>query len=415
MTSPSPSPVPCSDRPVVRPGPFLLAGVPDGPGLEAHRRRWGALPEANVLTAEDLALRCEAVALGGRGGARFPFATKLRTVAGARRRPAVVVNGSEGEPASAKDAALLRHVPHLVLDGAAAAARALGAREVHVVLPGDRPLVAATVREALAERHDHRLRWRTSTASPRFVAGQSRAVLELLAGRENLPVTAWAPDAVSGLDRRPTLLSNAETWAHVGALALAGAAAYSRFGSADEPGTTLLSLGVGTEPPHVHEVEHGAPLADLVPTALRGEPVLVGGFHGTWVPWETVARATVSPRHLTELGAPLGAGVMHLPTPGACPLELTVRIVGYLAAESAGRCGPCVNGLPALAEAVHGLALGRPGARTRVEQLVGLLPGRGACAHPDGTVRLVRSTMVALAAEVDAHEHGSCRRLRVAS
>ena len=94
------------------------------------------------------------VALRGRGGAAFPFATKLRRWPRARRsrRPVIVVNLSEGESASSKDAALSLTRPHLVLDGAVATARALGAREIHVVLPAERAFAGRRMREAVAER-----------------------------------------------------------------------------------------------------------------------------------------------------------------------------------------------------------------------------------------------------------------------
>ena len=78
----------------------------------------------------------ESASLRGRGGAGFPVARKVRAVATRRRRPVVVVNAAEGEPASGKDAALLRHAPHLVLDGAEILARALGTRDVRGLGPG---------------------------------------------------------------------------------------------------------------------------------------------------------------------------------------------------------------------------------------------------------------------------------------
>ena len=90
-------------------------------------------------------------------------------------------------------------------------------------------------------------------------------------------------------------------------------------------------------------------------------------------------------------------------------------MVGYLAGQSAGRCGPCFNGLPALAAASarsrSGTA-GPPGWRSSRRLVV----RRGACAHPDGTVRLVRSLLSTFAAEVEAHGEGRCleaARLRV--
>ncbi len=398
------SPVLVSEDLRVQPGPLLLHGAGDGPGLAAHRARWGQVPHVDVDALGDLA---RGAGLRGRGGAGFPFATKLAAVAGGRRG-FVVVNAAEGEPASAKDAALLTTAPHLVLDGAAAAARALGLREVHVVLPGDRARARAAMSTAIRERDDRRLRWRTRTAAPQFVSGQSRAVVELLEGRPNLPVTAWEPEAVRGVHGRPTLLSNAETWAHLGALVLAGLPAYIRFGTDAEPGTTLLTVTTPGRQPHVHEVEHGSPVVDVLPVRARGGPVLMGGFHGAWVRWDVLAGAPVSRSGLAELGVPLGAGVVHAPAPGSCPLGLTSQIVAHLASQSAGRCGPCFLGLPALADAVAALLEGRPGARDRAASLTGMVAGRGACAHPDGTVRLVRSLLTTLADEVGAHAMGSC-------
>ena len=181
-------------------GPRSAGGLASGPSLGAHRAQYGDLPR---LAVDDLVAAVDDVGLRGRGGAAFPFAIKLRTAAEGSRRPVVVVNLSEGEPASSKDSALARTRPHLVLDGAGATARALGARQVHVVLPGDRPLTAAAMETAMDERRDRRVRLVRHVASPQFVAGQARAVLELMAGRPNLPVTAWAPEAVAGHRRAP--------------------------------------------------------------------------------------------------------------------------------------------------------------------------------------------------------------------
>ena len=104
----------------------LLAGVRNtaAPTLAEHLECYGALP-----LRDDVADLCESAGLRGRGGAAFPLATKLRSVATRRGRRVVVANGVEGEPASGKDKVLLRLAPHLVLDGVVAAAEAVGARE----------------------------------------------------------------------------------------------------------------------------------------------------------------------------------------------------------------------------------------------------------------------------------------------
>jgi NADH:ubiquinone oxidoreductase subunit F (NADH-binding) len=123
----------------------------------------------------------------------------------------------------------------------------------------------------------------------------------------------------------------------------------------------------------------------------------------------------VSVTGLRGLGAALGAGVVLSAPDGECPLELTSRVVDYLAGQSAGRCGPCFNGLPALARALGSVRDGHGGV-DRVGELSKLVERRGACAHPDGTVRLVRSLLGTFAGEVTAHGEGRCleaARLRV--
>jgi NADH:ubiquinone oxidoreductase subunit F (NADH-binding) len=387
----------------VLPGPWLLRAP--APDLATHRALRGQLPTLGLGELADLVDGC---GLRGRGGAAFPFATKLRTTAATRsRRRHVVVNLSEGEPASLKDLALTLHQPHLVLDGATLVAAALGTRDVHVVMPAEHPAAAESLRRALEERRSEdravRRRWRLHTATPRFVAGEASAVTELIEGRMNLPVTSWQPTAVSGLRGEPTLLSNGETYAQLAALALGGTAVP---GTATEPGTRLLSIRERSGTTRVVEVAHGTPWgAVLTPEEFSGA-VLLGGYHGVWAPPGLLGLLTVSHADVAAAGLGLGAGVV-LPLPaGACPLNFTAAVTRYLANQSAGRCGPCFRGLPALATAFEDLLRG--GSAEPVEQLVGLVSGRGACAHPTGTARLVRSALAVFPEEVAAHADGRC-------
>jgi NADH:ubiquinone oxidoreductase subunit F (NADH-binding) len=404
-------------------GPLLLRSL-DGrgergagdPGLAHHRRFW---PEPVRVPPERLVLEAGRARIAGRGGADFPFARKLQVAIDSGRRRELVVNASEGEPASAKDSTLLLAVPHLVLDGAELVAEALGIGVVHVVVPGKRPAVTEAVRRAVAERPTGRrsLTFEIHPTSGGFVGGQSRAVLELLSGRDNLPVTSWEPEAVAGLRGRPTLMSNAETFAHLAAVHGVGVGAYTRLGTPDEPGTRLLSVAADGPGGVVVEVAHGEPLVNVL--QLCGyepdHPVLLGGYHGSWLSPAQVRQATISRAGLVPLRARLGAGVILPLLPGDCPVGFTAQIVGYLAERRAQRCGPCVFGLPALARACEQLALpaaGRTGPRPdveRVRELCTLVTGRGACQHPDGTARLVLSLLDTFEAEVLAHQHGTCR------
>lgn len=183
---------------------------------------------------------------------------------------------------------------------------------------------------------------------------------------------------------------------------LHGEPAYAALGTPAEPGTTLLTLSGPV--PEVVEAPFGTPLRDVLPATWRGRPLLVGGFHGSWVDGATAAGATVSVDELAGRGTPLGAGV--LACPDGCPVRFTSAVVSYLAGQSAGRCGPCRNGLPALADAVRDVASGR-GGTAPVEELAALVHGRGACAHPDGTVRLVRSMLATFPLHSAEHAAGS--------
>jgi NADH:ubiquinone oxidoreductase subunit F (NADH-binding) len=397
-------------------GPLLLRslGETSDPGLAEHRRLWN---EPARRTSAQLIELSWKIGLTGRGGAEFPFARKLQAAVESGRKRELVVNCSEGEPASAKDSALLLAAPHLVLDGAQLLAEALDISHVHLAVPGERPHVVASVQAAIRERRRGRkaVHFETHVTSGGFVGGQARAVLEMLAGRDNLPVTAKTPEAISGLRGRPTMLSNAETLAHLAAVSDLGPEAYARWGTAAEPGTRLLSISADGPGGLVIEAPYGVPLAELLSFCGYdpNRPLLLGGYHGTWLAPYQVTNCTLSSQDLARFGARLGAGVLLPMLPGDCPLTYTAQIVDYLAQQRAKRCGPCTNGLPALAHACKRL----PGVRSRresadlvqrIRELAGLVTGRGACAHPDGTARLVGSMLDTFAPEVENHVDGYC-------
>ncbi|MEU5048920.1 NADH-ubiquinone oxidoreductase-F iron-sulfur binding region domain-containing protein [Streptomyces sp. NPDC021096] len=387
--------------------PRLLAGLDRQPWLDraAHLALHGPPPTPSW---SELAALAEEIGLRGRGGAGFPFARKLRAVTASLRRTggaaAVVVNGSEGEPGCLKDTALLLHVPHLVLDGALMAAGALGAEQVAVGVT--REDVELSVRRAVAERGTSGPAVRVVRLPERFVTGEGTALVRGVGGGPALPSGRKVRSSESGLGGVPTLVSNTETFAQLAVAARLGAAGFRELGLAEEPGTVLLTVAGK----HVVETPTGLPL----PYALGlcgtdpGQGVLVGGYHGTWLGAAGAAAATISRDSLAAAGAVFGAGAL-LPLPeSTCPVGETARVARWLAAESAGQCGPCFQGLPSLAESLFEAAHG--GGRQALEGVrarMRAVERRGACAHPDGTARFVASSLAVFAEDFEAHATGA--------
>ena len=376
-----------------------LLGAP-APDIDTHLRRHGPLP-----AVPDLIDLVGAAGLTGRGGAGFPTWRKMAAVAAAGNRAVVVANGVEGEPASAKDRTLLIRAPHLVLDGLHLAARAVGADRAYLYVrsgPG-----VDSIRRALAERRDG-IRTDVVEAPNWFVAGEESAVVAGVEGKRPVPKDKLRRVVESGVHGRPTLVQNVETLAHVARIARWGPAWFRSRGSADEPGTFLATVSGAVTVPGVFEVAHGVPVGAVVAGAGgASEPlqaVLVGGYHGAWLP-ATALDAPLSRAGLAPFGASPGAGVLVALPASRCGLRESARIASYLAGQSAGQCGPCRNGLPRLAGALSGTAV------TEVHRLTALVEGRGACRHPDGTVRFVRSSLHTFAAEVALHRAGRCSEL----
>jgi NADH:ubiquinone oxidoreductase subunit F (NADH-binding) len=215
-----------------------------------------------------------------------------------------------------------------------------------------------------------------------------------------------------GLGGAPTLVQNVETLAHLALIARYGPDWFRAAGTPEEPGTMLCTLRQADGSVTVAEAAIGTPLARLLDLG-PGTAVLVGGYHGAWIPAAHASRLWLTNTMLRPLGAFLGAGVLAALPADRCGLAETARVARYLALESAGQCGPCLNGLPRIAAALAvlaGLAGRRPDPRVvpDLSRWAGLVEGRGACHHPDGTVRFVRSALRVFAAEVRQHQQGRC-------
>ncbi len=400
--------------------PRLLAGISHR-GMAVHDRHLavhGPLPSAARLDGGAIVELAERARLRGRGGARFPSAVKMRAVRASRGQAIVVANGCESEPMSGKDALLLSELPHLVLDGATLAARGVGAERVIVAFERSNSDARASLEHALKQRRAagvDAVRFELFAAADTFLTGQETSLVSQINGGPPRPTFIPPRPTARGVRRRPTLVQNVETLAHLALIARHGADWYAQLGTEAEPGSTLVTVLGAVNDPGVYEIECGTALERLLAAAggVRGAVagMLIGGYFGSWLPAALVSELALSDAGLAHHNAALGCGVVVALPAASCPVAETVRVAIYLATETANQCGPCVHGSAAIARTLHAIAQGGapPGALADLGRWTTSLPGRGACHLPDGLAHFVSTALASFPDAFDEHaREGAC-------
>jgi NADH:ubiquinone oxidoreductase subunit F (NADH-binding) len=397
-----------------------MAGPSPADGYEKladHRGRLGERPVGGSWLLEVLAQS----GLRGRGGAWFPTARKWSAVAEhSDGHAVVVVNGEEGEPLSAKDRVLLTLRPHVVLDGAALAAETLRADDIVLYLSRAATATEKVLQQAIKERARaglHEPPIRIEKTAHRYIAGESSAVINRVSGGMAKPMFTLKRSAEKGVNDMPTLVQNAETIAHAAMIARYGAEWYRRLGSVSCPGTALMTLRGNVKRPGVYEVDLGATVGGVLDatggTVTPPAGALLGGYFGAWLAPEMMRDMPLdSDRLRKEYKASFGCGILAVLPEGGCPIVESTRILSYLAAETAGQCGPCVNGLAALSETMERVAASQPEPEDyqRVMRWIDMVKGRGACHHPDGAVGQLTSALTVFKQHLTTHLQGHpCR------
>lgn len=395
------------------PGARLLAGPESREGLADHLGRLGETRRWPPRAPELLQMIRQS-GLTGRGGGHFPLARKVEAALKGRGPAVVVVNGTESEPASAKDRLLLRLRPHLVIDGALTVAAACGATRVVIAVHAGSPALTSVA--AAIEERDDCATVGVAVVPDRYIAGESSALVSWLGGGRAAPASRTRPTAECGLDARPTVVSNTETVCHVGLLARFGDTWFRTAGSPAAPGSLLVTLaGDVPDPGMVLEVVHPVRLPDLVDAlcepGYRWQAVLVGGYGGAWVDRVGASRTLVQPGRGSHGSLGIGCGLIGVLGPGRCGLAEASRLVGWLAAQRAGQCGACSYGLPLVAEEMELVSGGGRGVRRsqrRVASLAHSVAGRGLCSLPDATIAMAESALAVFTAEAELHRRGRC-------
>ena len=358
----------------------------------------------------------ETSGLLGRGGAGFPFAVKARAVRDNGRivsGTVVVANGEEGEPASIKDRWLLRHRPHLIIDGLRLAALMVAADRAYIYVSDAES--AHSVEIALAELGPDVLgsiAVEVHTVEPGYVAGEETAAVRALNGGPATPTDKPPRPFQEGVGGLPTLVSNVETLAALPFVQRNGATEFRSLGTPQTPGSFLVTVTGAGRAPGLYEVPHGLAFTELLalhgvsPETVRG--VLMGGYFAGLLD-RTVLDATLDHETMRSLGSGLGNGAITVITDD-CPLAVAASVLTYFDRENAGQCGSCFNGTAAMAAVASalrdGVATDEDVARLRRWSVV--LRGRGACATLDAATNIAGSLLQRFPDLVQAHLDNGC-------
>ena len=346
----------------------------------------------------------------------------------------MVANGAEGEPATFKDRALLRHDPYRVIEGVAIAALAVGASEAYVATKRSFARETEGLRRATVELGEAGLLGDlvvTLVEGPdEYLFGEEKALLEVIEGREPLPrlLPPWqhglfATAAAGGWesetagvtargDSNPTLVNNVETLASATYVLARGADWFRSMGTADSPGTIIVTVVGDVARPGVHEVELGTPFAEVLDRCGWARPGrrLRAAFSGVSNPVLRVEDFDVPLTYedLAARGSGLGAAGFALYDDRADLLRVARELSRFLAVESCGQCPACKGGslritdhLAALEEGRGGHDLGALNAELRA------VTDANRCFLGSGEQAVVSSVLRAFPEDVAAHLEGT--------
>jgi NADH:ubiquinone oxidoreductase subunit F (NADH-binding) len=322
--------------------------LPDDPELPMNlggpdRRDNARLARAEALGPEAVIAAIAEAGLQGRGGAGFPAHIKWAAVRRASGAPAVVCNADEAEPGTFKDRELLLRRPHLLLEGLAIAAQAVGARQAWIYIRGEFREAADRVRTALAEARLGDLDVAIVEGHGAYICGEETALLESIEGRRGMPRLKPPFPTEHGLFGRPTLIHNVETLCCLPAIVERGGAWFRGLGRS-EAGTKLYCVSGHVGAPGVYELPLGVTLDELVKVAggYEGKPLAFspGGASSGYLPMR-YRDTPLDFASLSKIGSMLGsAGVVVLNDTVDMAEAARAQAV-FFEDETCGQCAPC--------------------------------------------------------------------------
>jgi NADH-quinone oxidoreductase subunit F len=340
----------------------LLFDNIDQPGLHTlavYRRERGGyemLSRALEMEPADVLAQLQASGLRGRGGAGFAMGTKASFLPKGDMDKYVVCNADESEPGTFKDRELMQKNPHLLIEGIAIAAHAVGANKAFIFIRGEYELQATIVETALEEAKAANLLgsldlW-VHRGAGAYICGEETALLDALEGKRGNPRLKPPFPAVQGLYKGPTLINNVETLMNAPIILRMGGEEYAKIGVERSTGTKVVSVSGNVMRPGNYEIVLGIPTRELIYDLAGGPgegrsikfffpggssaPVLPGTDEYLDLPYDFDSMA--------KAGSMLGSGAIIVVDDTVPVVDVALKTAKFYRHESCGKCTPCREG-----------------------------------------------------------------------
>ncbi|CAM5789419.1 MAG: NADH-quinone oxidoreductase subunit NuoF [Burkholderiales bacterium] len=382
------------------------------------------------MTPEQLIAMIKESGLRGRGGAGFPTGLKWSFMP--RQFPGqkhLVCNSDEGEPGTCKDRDILMFNPHIVIEGMAIAAYAMGTSVGYNYIHGEIFQVYERFEEALEEARaagylgerilgsDFSFQLHAFHGFGAYICGEETGLLESLEGKKGQPRFKPPFPASFGLYGKPTTINNTETFAAVPWIVRNGGQAYLECGKPNNGGTKIYSISGDVERPGNYEIPMGTPFATLLELAggVRGgrqlKAVIPGGSSAPVLPASIMMDCTMDYDSIAKAGSMLGSGAVIVMDDSRCMVKSLMRLSYFYMHESCGQCTPCREGTGWLWRVVERIenGHGRQQDMDLLDSVAGNIMGRTICALGDAAAMPVRGMLKHFRHEFEHHvEHKCC-------
>ena len=357
---------------------LLDGGLTSAPQSLADYGDYAGLQKARAMTSDQVIAEVEAAGLIGRGGAAFPTGLKWKFTRAAEGAPKYVVcNADESEPGTFKDRVLMEHRPHLLLEGIALTAYAVGTDHAIIFIRGEYPKATQILQDAIAEAAAAGLLGALTIEVRRgagaYICGEETALFEAIEGKRGFPRMKPPYPTTFGLFGKPTAVNNVETLCAVPPIITRGADWFKSIGTEGSAGPKLVSVSGHVARPGVYEIAPGMTLHDFLERQCGGvtgqlAAVLMGGAAGTFLlPSEIDVPLTFE--DLRAAGSTFGSGAIMVFNDTVDLRDVLLRLGRFFQHESCGKCFPCQLGTQRQVEILERLDAPLPGDRQRLHDI----------------------------------------------